>query len=155
MKRKITICLMFITVVLYASIAAAQTRDDIETHRECAHCGMDRKAYGFSRMLVQYEDGTEVGICSLHCALIELDEHKGRKVKAILVADRNTKRLVEAEKAIWVLGGKKSGVMTKRAKWAFVSEEGADKFIESYGGKIVSWDETLSAAREDISNEVR
>lgn len=36
-----------------------------------------------------------------------------------MVGDYNTKRLIDAEKAVWVIGGGKQGVMTKRAKWAF------------------------------------
>ncbi len=45
-------------------------QDDIDAHRSCASCGMDRKAYGYSRMLIQYEDGAMVGTCSLHCAVV-------------------------------------------------------------------------------------
>jgi nitrous oxide reductase accessory protein NosL len=35
------------------------------------------------------------------------------------VSDYNTNRLIDAKKAYWVVGGNKSGIMTKRAKWAF------------------------------------
>ena len=116
---------------------------------------MDRKAYGFSRMLVQYEDGTTVGTCSLHCAVIELDAHSGRAVKALLVADRDSRTLLEAEKAIWVMGGKKRGVMTERPKWAFQSREDAEVFIRANGGKVVTWADALAAAREDVTKKTR
>jgi copper chaperone NosL len=43
-------------------------QEDIKEHRDCIYCGMDRKAYGFSRMLIRYDDGTAVGVCSVHCA---------------------------------------------------------------------------------------
>jgi len=154
MKLKHTASILFIMILCNIPGMSALAQSDIDIHRYCAYCGMDRKAYGFSRMLIQYEDGTEVGVCSLHCALIEMDAHQGRKVKALLVADRNTRTLIDAEKAVWVLGGKKGGVMTKRAKWAFASKDAADKFIAAYGGKIVSWDEALAAAREDLTKEV-
>jgi hypothetical protein len=116
---------------------------------------MDRKAYGFSRMLVLYEDGGAAGVCSLHCAVIELDANQRRKVKSLLVADRDTRELIEADKAFWVMGGRKSGVMTLRPKWAFGSETSAEAFIETYGGKIVSWPEAFAAAREEAAREHR
>jgi copper chaperone NosL len=158
MKSKWHIPVFVFAVILLSiagTIALAQSNSDIEEHRDCRYCNMDRKAYGFSRMLVQYEDGTVVGVCSLHCALVDLDANPGRKVKALLVADRSNRNLLDVEKAVWVMGGKKSGVMTKRAKWAFESKEGAEAFIAKYEGKIVSWAEILAAAREDLAHEVR
>jgi copper chaperone NosL len=155
MNRKIIISFLLFAVILHGAAHSAQAYDDIEAHRDCPHCEMDRKAYGYSRMLIQYEDGTEVGVCSLHCALVDIDANQGRKVKALLVADRKSRILIDAEKAIWVIGGEKSGVMTKRPKWAFESKESAQQFIDAYGGKIASWEETLAAAREDLIREVR
>ncbi len=142
------ICILAMAVLAMAG-TIAHARDDIDEHRECIHCGMDRKAYGYSRMLLLYEDGGQAGVCSLHCAVVECDAGKGRKVKTFLVADRDTRNLTDAGKAIWVIGGKKRGVMTQRAKWAFATTGAAQAFINKYGGKIVSWDEALAAARED------
>ncbi len=141
---------VLLVMVVFAGITtqAGGPENDIDRHRSCANCGMDRKAYGFSRMLVQYEDGTVVGTCSLHCAVIELDANPGKTVKALLVADRETRTLLNAEKAIWVMGGKKRGVMTEQPKWAFQSKEGAEAFIKANGGMIVTWAEAFAAARE-------
>ncbi|MDO9079864.1 MAG: nitrous oxide reductase accessory protein NosL, partial [Desulfuromonadales bacterium] len=133
----------------------AEDQMDIPRHRECSECGMDRKAYGFSRMLVIFPDGKEVGVCSLHCAVLVMDNHKAEPVKALLVADRNSHDLVPAEKAFWVLGGKKRGVMTMRAKWAFTSKEAAQDFVKEYGGEIVTWDAALSAAKTDAMPKAR
>ena len=126
-----------------------QAEDDIHSHRQCAECGMDRKAYGFSRMLLVYADGKEVGVCSLHCAVAAMDRRKDQSVQTLLVADRNTHAMIPAAEAIWVMGGKKRGVMTRRAKWAFQEKSAAESFIEEYGGEIVTWDEALAAARAD------
>lgn len=134
-------------LLLLAATSLAQ--DDIARHRFCGECGMDRKAYGFSRMLVSYEDGAEVGTCSLHCAAVELGKAPGRKVKSLLVADRDRTELVDAEKAIWVLGGRKRGVMTANPKWAFASREGAEAFVREHGGRIVPWPEAMEAARKE------
>src|SRR5512133_3775100 len=100
--------------LLVLSLApAVRAAEDTEEHRSCNFCGMDRKAYGYSRMLIQYQDGTEAGVCSLHCAVTELDANKNRTVKALLVADREDRKLIPAETAIWVMGGSKRGVMTQ------------------------------------------
>jgi len=152
--RKIPAIAIIAAVLLFFAGSAVPAEDDIPAHRSCIHCGMDRKAYGFSRMLIRYEDGTEAGVCSLHCAVIELDANTGRKVKTLLAADRKNRTLIEAEKAVWVIGGAKRGVMTSRPKWAFATKADADAFIEAYGGAIITWREALAAAREDLAREV-
>jgi nitrous oxide reductase accessory protein NosL len=154
--KLISITLFFFATALsglHGSAVFAQ--DDIAAHRSCAHCGMDRKAYGFSRMLVQYSDGTEVGVCSLRCAVVQLDSSPGGKIKAILVADRDSRLLIDAEQAFWVIGGAKRGVMTSRPKWAFSTRTAAEAFLRDYGGVIITWNEALTAAREDLASEVR
>jgi nitrous oxide reductase accessory protein NosL len=127
--------------------------DDVAVHRECGFCGMDRKAYGYSRALVRYADGAEVGVCSLHCAVIELDAHPDRTPKALLVADRDTHALVDAAAATWVIGGRRKGVMTQRPKWAFATREAAEAFVRADGGALATWDEALAAAKEDLAAE--
>lgn len=151
--------LVFSTVAIALSMSlfaiAAFAESDIEQHRDCSHCGMDRKAYGYSRMLVEYKDGTKVGTCSLHCVVTELNNRKNGEVMVFRVADRDTRQLTDAEKAVWTIGGKKRGVMTMRAKWAFTTREAAQKFVDSYGGNIVTWSEALAAAREDAAPKPR
>jgi hypothetical protein len=80
---------------------------------------MDRAKYAPSRMVVQFDDGSMLHACSLHCTAVDLATQIDRSPTSIQVADMSTQALVEAEKAVWVLGGSKPGVMTKRGKWAF------------------------------------
>jgi copper chaperone NosL len=154
MKQRIIVS-VFALILFCMSGRCAFAQSDIKEHRSCARCGMDRKAYGYSRMLVQYGDGAVVGVCSLHCTVVELDANQGRTVKTLLVADRETGTLIEADKAIWVMGGKKRGVMTQLPKWAFQTKADAEAFIKTNGGKIVSWAEALAAAREELDNKPR
>jgi copper chaperone NosL len=154
MKLISTIVLFLATAFSGLHGAPAFAQDDISAHRSCSHCGMDRKAYGFSRVLVQYSDGMEVGVCSLHCAVIQLDSSPGGKIKAILVADRDSRLLIDAKQAFWVIGGAKRGVMTSRPKWAFSTRTAAEAFLRDYGGSIITWKEALAAAREDLAREV-
>ncbi len=154
MKQRIVfIILAAVLFCMARTIVFAQ--DDIKDQRSCVNCGMDRKAYGYSRMLIQYEDGTALGVCSLHCAVVELDANPGRKMRALLVADRDSRTLINAEQANWVMGGKKRGVMTQQPKWAFQSKDGAEAFIKANGGKLVTWTEALAAAREEAAQEAR
>lgn len=149
MRRRILILLPAISILLLLLAQAAMADPDIDQHRDCGHCGMDRKAYGYSRMLIEYKDGKQVGTCSLHCVVTELNSNKSCEAASIKVADRITQKLIDAEKAVWVIGGKKRGVMTARAKWAFADKAGAQKFVGSNGGTISTWSEAIAAARED------
>jgi len=137
-----------ILCVLIAAVAFAQ--DDIKTFPSCKYCGMDREKFGHSRMLVEYEDGTSLGTCSLHCLAVELALHIDKTPKATLVGDYNSKTLIDAEKAFWVIGGNKMGVMTKRAKWAFGKKEDAEKFKAENGGDLVSFEQAIKASYEDM-----
>ncbi len=153
MSRKPSMFLIVIALMLCHQLVFAF--DDIDAHRSCDFCGMDRKAYGFSRMLIRFEDGSEIGVCSLHCAVIEIDADRSRRVATLLVADRDTRVLIEAERAIWVAGGTKRGVMTERPSWAFSTRSAAEKFVGEYGGAIVPWPDVLAASREEASKERR
>jgi nitrous oxide reductase accessory protein NosL len=155
MMKQRFIMSVFALILFCIAVRGAFAQSDIKGHRSCARCGMDRKAYGYSRMLVQYEDGAVVGVCSLHCVIVELDANQGRTVRTLFVADRDTGTLIEVEKAIWVMGGKKRGVMTQMPKWAFQTKADAEAFINTNGGKIVSLEEALAAAREELVQKPR
>ncbi len=112
---------------------------DIQAHKNCKYCGMDREKFAHSRMLVEYGDGSSFGACSIHCVALDLAQSFDKQPKAILVADYNKKNLIDAEKAYWVIGGNKPGVMTKTAKWAFADKKDAEAFIKEHGGKLAKF----------------
>lgn len=130
-------------------------QDDIKAFPSCNYCGMDRDMFSHSRMLIEYEDGTSAGTCSLHCTAIELAVNIDKSIKTIKVGDFNTRKLINVEKATWVIGGNKQGVMTKRAKWAFENREDAEAFIKDNGGKLATFDEALKAAYEDMYDDIK
>jgi copper chaperone NosL len=154
MKRRMFLIFSTVAILLSLFSLSAFADTDIDQHRDCKHCGMDRKAFGYSRMLVEYKDGKNAGTCSLHCVITELNSKSG-EVTFYKVADRNTRELIDAEKAVWVIGGSKRGVMTMRAKWAFTTREAAQIFVDDYGGTIAAWSETLAAAKEDAAPKPR
>lgn len=123
---------------------------DVEKHKSCAYCGMDREKFAQSRMLIAYSDGSETPLCSLHCAAVDLAVSLDKTPKAIQVADFGTKELINSEQAFWVVGGSNQGVMTKRAKWAFSDKPKAEAFAKEKGGQITSFDDAMKAAYEDM-----
>ena len=136
--------------VLAAFFTPALAFEDVSVHPSCAICGMDRDAFGHSRMLIEFEDGKTFGTCSLRCAAWILQAEEGKKARSVKVADYNTRELVEAEEAIWVIGGKKPGVMTRVAKWAFRNGEEADRFLAESGGTRSTFEEALREAIKEL-----
>lgn len=184
MKKLLVLIISFITVVVSSSIALSEgnkhnckgdckcmamnhshhgshmgqampSQEDTKAHPSCKYCGMDREKFSHTRMLIEYEDGSSTGTCSLHCTAIELSVNPDKSVKSIMVGDYNTKKLVDAERAFWVIGGSKQGVMTKRAKWAFEKKEDAEAFIKENGGKVATFEEAIKASYEDMYEDIK
>ncbi|MCX5806058.1 MAG: nitrous oxide reductase accessory protein NosL [Proteobacteria bacterium] len=150
MSRKKLLLVGFIICINMFWTGTAFSEADIDTNKACSYCGMDRGQFSHSRMLIIYDDGTELAVCSLHCAAVDLAIHLDKTPKTIKVGDYNTKKLIDAEQALWVIGGTKPGVMTKRGKWAFERKADADAFIKANGGSIATFDEAIKATYEDM-----
>jgi copper chaperone NosL len=131
--------------------------NDIEKFPKCPYCGMDRKMYHHSRMLIQYSDDLPDGTCSLHCASISLAVNIDREPKAILVGDNaaaaEIKPLIEIDKATFLIGSQIKGVMTKRSKVAYGNEEAAKAAMMANGGELGSFDKALLAAYTDMAQD--
>ena len=152
MRRSYTILLM--TLVFSIAVAGlALAQDDIQKHPSCNYCGMNRQQFAHSRIFIEFDDGSTVGTCSIHCAAVDLAIHIDKTPKTIWVGDMNEKKLIDAEKAVWVIGGSKMGVMTQRAKWAFEKSDDAEKFIIESGGRTANFNEAMRAAYEDMHED--
>ena len=127
--------------------------ESVENPESCDICGMDRTVYARSRMLVNFTDGTSAGACSIHCAAEEIRLNSSKQVASLLVADYNSLKLIDAQRAHWVIGGNVDGVMTSRPKWAFATENDAAGFITEHGGVMATFDEAMKAAREELEHE--
>jgi copper chaperone NosL len=152
MKKVLVISMM---VFLLAGFSIAFAQDDIAEHPTCPLCGMDRAKFAHSRVLIEYDDGSAYGACSVHCAAIDMVVNIDKAPQAVMVGDFNTKQLIDAEKAVWVIGGKKMGVMTKRAKWAFADETAAQDFIAENGGNRADFEEAIKATFEDMYQDTK
>lgn len=144
MKRVLIVALLLIvaTVCIAAEIK-------VEAPADCLQCGMNRTTFGHSRMVVTYMDGSTAGTCSINCVAVDMKKQSGKEVKSFQVGDFNTRRLIDAKTAVWVIGGSKKGVMTPVAKWAFADKGSAEKFVEKNGGKLATFAEVLQAAESE------
>lgn len=138
---------------------AMAAENDIEKTPKCPYCGMDRKQFHHSRMLVHYSDDLADGTCSLHCAAISLSLNVDREPKGIYVGDNaaagEIKPLVEVGKATFLIGSQIKGVMTRRSKVAYGSEEAAKASQAANGGELGDFDKTLAAAYMDMAQDVK
>jgi hypothetical protein len=105
MKKALVI--LMVLGLCFSAMAMILTQDDIKMYPACKYCGMDRAKFAHSRVLLTYDDGTTIGTCSLHCAAVDLALNIDKTPKSIQVGDFQTKALIDAEKASWVIGGKK------------------------------------------------
>ena len=96
-----------------------------------------------------------MGTCSLHCLAVELTNSIDKTPRAIKVGDYSGKKLIDAESAVWVIGGDKSGVMSSRAKWAFEKKADAEAFIAANKGALATFEDALKAAYEDLYKDTK
>jgi Flp pilus assembly protein TadB len=87
--------------------------------------------------------------------VLDLTKNLSKVPCSLRVGDYQTRILIDANGAFWVVGGNKRGVMTQRAKWAFEKELGAREFRDIHGGTPVTFQDALKTAYEDIYEEVR
>jgi nitrous oxide reductase accessory protein NosL len=144
---------IWIALLLCLSLGTVcQAGDKVEAPLECKQCGMDRTIFAHSRMLVTYADGSSSGTCSINCVVTDMKASVGKKVKSFQVGDYNTKKLTDAKTATWVIGGKKKGVMTTVAKWAFTDKKSAEAFVKANGGKLATFDDALKATEKELAD---
>jgi nitrous oxide reductase accessory protein NosL len=145
MKKSISCCVL-IAICLFMGTVLWALDNDVKEMPACKYCGMNREMFAHSRMLTEYDTGSKEGTCSLHCAAIDMALSLDKTPTSIKVGDYGTKKLIDAEKATWIIGGNKPGVMTKNAKWAFADKSDAEKFQQANGGRLATFDEALQAS---------
>ncbi len=129
------------------------TKDELKKYPRCPYCGMSRKMWSHTRHLIQYEDGTAEGTCSIRCVAVAFAINLDRGPKKIWVGDAGAeakiKPLIEVDKAYYSLVPGKPGTMTMRRKWAFSDKAKA----AAQGGEVVNFDAALQAAYCDLGKD--
>ncbi|MCP4672481.1 MAG: NosL family protein [Desulfobacula sp.] len=139
--------IFFLILFLWSGVAYSD-------HNKCHYCGMIRTQYGHSWIILEHEGGSVKGVCSIHCASIDMVIHSRKLIRSITVGDYYTQKQIDANKAFWVIGGNKAGVMTSRAKWAFETKEAVDDFMRRHGGKSALFSDVLKASFEDMYEDI-
>lgn len=153
--KRFALCCTLVAFCLFPGSALWALDNDIKEIPACKYCGMNRETFAHSRMLIDYDDNSKEGLCSLHCAAVDFALNLDKAPKSIQVGDYGTKKLIDAEKAFWVIGGSKPGVMTRNAKWAFANKVDAERFQKEFGGRIAGFDEALEASYKDLAEDTK
>ncbi len=111
----------------------------------CPNCGMH--LVKFYKTSHTHEDHQ---YCSLHC----LYEATGGKIPAnAKVVDVTSLKLIDAEKASYVVGSRIKGTMTQISSYAFLSDQDASDFVTKNGGRMATFKEAYAVASEDFPKE--
>jgi len=117
--------------------------------RYCARCGMDLVRFYKTSHAAEH-NGKQYQYCSIHC----LEEHlaEGVTLKNPKVVDVSSLKFISVVDAIYVVGSKKRGTMSKVSKYAFATLEAAKEFQKKYGGEIMNFSAARQKAQEDFKH---
>jgi nitrous oxide reductase accessory protein NosL len=150
MRRFRTATAFVSALALFFGVPAVAADKDIEKIPSCQYCGMDREKFGSTRMIVEYANGTTIGTCSIHCAAVDLAQSFGKEIKVLRVADYRGGKLIDAEKAHWVVGAGIPGVMAAMSRVAFADKTDAEAFRKDKGGEIGDFDAAITSTYCDM-----
>jgi nitrous oxide reductase accessory protein NosL len=144
-----------IAVLLLLPALPVLAAGDISDIPACQYCGMDRNKFGQTRMLIEYEKGSKIGVCSIHDAAVDLSQSVGKTIKTIWTADYDSRDLIDAEQATWVIGGDLPGVMSGTSRVAFATKAAAAAFQKQHGGELASFDEAIDHTFDEMWKDIK
>jgi nitrous oxide reductase accessory protein NosL len=153
---------IFLLAALLAAPVAATAGDCAVSHPldppdarftgQCPNCGMTRGMWARTWYAFENADGKHQ-VCSLHC-LADISRKSGHVPKQVQVALYLSPEVsVPAASAVFVVGSRARGTMTRVSKLAFVDRSSAEEFAAACGGKVTTWLEAYSMALAGLSAE--
>ncbi len=136
-----------------ATVEPELTQKGEEKHW-CPVCGMHIESFYKTSHAAKLENGTNRQYCSIRCLAKDKEEY-GIDNNHIQVVDAKTQKLINAKEAFYVVGSKVKGTMAIKSKIAFEKEEDAKEFKKKYKGEIVSFQEALKKAQEDLKTDTK
>lgn len=112
-------------------------------------CGMNLTKF-YKTNHVALVDGKLRQYCSIHCLAEDL-KIKNLLLTQIKVVDVNSLKFIDANEAIYVVGSKKGGTMSKISKYAFADKNEAEVFVKENGGELMRFDKALEVALKDFN----
>lgn len=117
--------------------------------QRCDNCGMDRNKFARTRHEFQNAKG-KFHTCSIFCVAV-LTMKTQAKPEQVRVAEYfHPEKMLDADKAVYLIGSTAPGTMTLKSKIAFASRAEAEKFAADYGGQIGGFDVALSESDKEI-----
>ena len=134
---------------------AKPLENEFEKYPKCPYCGMDRKEHHRARMLVQYSDDLNDGVCSIHCLSLSLGVNIDREPKNIWGPDYGStvepRPLPPVDQLTYLIGADLKPAMTKRSKHSFASADVAKEFQAKHGGVLAKFDDALRESYLDMA----
>ena len=118
----------------------------------CPVCGMNLTNFYKTSHAVILKNGTKKQYCSIRCLAYDWPNIEGQ-IKAILVVDAKTEKLINARKAVYLIGSKAEGTMTKISKIAFASEKDAKEFQKELGGNLGTFADAFKLAKNSLKSD--
>jgi len=118
----------------------------------CSVCGMKLSMFYKTSHLAQLEDGTKKQYCSIRCLAMDIEKHKN--MTNFQVVDAKTEKVIDANKAFYLVGSSIPGTMTKVSKLAFELKKDAFEFQSKYKGKIVDFSTALEMAKSSLIKDI-
>ncbi|MEW6410795.1 MAG: nitrous oxide reductase accessory protein NosL [Nitrospirota bacterium] len=116
---------------------------------KCDNCSMSRNKWARTRYEFETSKG-KIYTCSIHCVVVMSmrlkEEPKDVKVAEYLCPER----MIDADKAFYVIDSTAPGTMTKRSKITFSTKEKAEKFAARYGGTVAMFEDALSETKKEV-----
>lgn len=115
----------------------------------CPICGMSIKHNYKTSHASVHKDGTKTQYCSIRCLVADNDAI----LDEVKVTDAKSEKIIDANKAFYVVGSKVKGTMSKVSKFAFENENDAKDFIKNFGGEIKTFKEAVQIAKNSLAAE--
>lgn len=116
---------------------------------KCDNCGMNRNKWARTR----YQFHTPKGrfyTCSIHCLAV-LNIKLNEEPEDVQVAEyMDPEKMIDAQKAVYIIGSAAPGTMTSKSKLAFASKEEAEQFVLTYGGKLMTFEDAFREAKREV-----
>jgi hypothetical protein len=127
--------------------ASAMGTAGAEDQKWCPLCSMNLEMFWKTSHWLTLSDGTRTGYCSIHCAS-KVYQDRPTDIERWEVADYHTRALIDAHRAVFLLGSDLPGTMTPVSKLAFASGDVARQYQKAHGGTIGNLDDALKRAIE-------
>lgn len=113
----------------------------------CPLCSMNLQMFWKTTHWLTFSDGMKTGYCSIHCAS-KAYEKRTLEIDKWEVADYDTKLLINAYKAHFLIGSDLPGTMTPISKLAFGSVSTAQEYQKKHQGTVSDFNRALEKAIE-------